>query len=159
MSAIGVAVYAIDLATKTWAARVLADDPVALLPWLRLTEVRNPGAAFGLADGATVVLTGLALAAVLLVLVVTNRARRTVVLVVLGLVLGGALGNVSDRVFRSPGLGRGWVVDWISVGWWPVFNLADVSVVTAACLTAASAAVRTTRSSSGTGHARDGAAG
>jgi signal peptidase II len=89
--------------------------------------------------GATIVLTVVALAVVGLILRTAGRMRSAAWAVALGLVLGGALGNLADRIFRAPGVGRGHVVDWISVfandgHIWPVFNLADSAIVCGAVL-------------------------
>jgi signal peptidase II len=99
-----------------------------------LTQARNTGAAFSFAEGFTVVFT--VVAAVVAVVIV--RTARTLFstgwAVALGLVLGGAIGNLLDRVFRAPGFLRGGVVDWISVfapdgRVYPIFNLADSAIV------------------------------
>ena len=72
--------------------------------------------------------------ALVVVLVTVGRSiDRPLVAVALGLVLGGALGNLADRLFRSPGLFRGPVVDFVDLRWWPVFNLADAAI-TVGCL-------------------------
>jgi signal peptidase II len=101
---------------------------------LYLTQLRNEGAAFSFAQGATVVFS---LIAVVVAVVIVRTARRlysTGWAVALGLVLGGAVGNLIDRVFRSPGFLRGGVVDFLSVFGpdgrvWPVFNVADSAIV------------------------------
>ena len=99
-----------------------------------LTQARNTGAAFSFAEGFTVVFT---LIAVAVAVVIVRTARRLASLgwaVALGLVLGGAVGNLVDRVFRDPGFLRGGVVDFLSVfapdgRVWPVFNVADSAIV------------------------------
>lgn len=97
--------------------------------------VRNSGAAFSMASGYTWVLTVVALVVVAGILRYSSRLRSAWWIVGLGLVLGGALGNLVDRLFRAPGPLRGHVVDFISVGdWWPVFNVADSAVVCGAVL-------------------------
>jgi signal peptidase II len=106
-----------------------------------LVRTTNAGAAFSLGTGATVVLTIVALAVVLFILRTASRMRSTGWAVALGLVLGGALGNLADRIFRAPGVGRGHVVDWISLfsedgHVWPIFNLADSGIVAGAVLAA-----------------------
>lgn len=132
---IGAAVLAVDIGSKTWAAQVLAYEPVRLFGGrILLTESRNPGAAFGVGTSLTPVLAVLAAAAVVAVVVMAPRARGARPLLAGGLVLGGAAGNLTDRLFRSPGIGFGHVVDWISIGWWPTFNLADSALVTAVAL-------------------------
>jgi signal peptidase II len=101
---------------------------------LYLLETRNAGAAFSVGTGATIVLTVVALIVIAVIVRAARRMRSKAWAVALGLILGGALGNLIDRLFRSPGPGRGHVVDWISLfssdgHIWPVFNLADSSIV------------------------------
>jgi signal peptidase II len=101
---------------------------------LYLTQLRNIGAAFSFAEGWTIVFS---LVAVVVAVVIVRTARRlysTGWAITLGLVLGGALGNLIDRVFRDPGFLRGGVVDFLSVfgpdgSVWPVFNVADSAIV------------------------------
>jgi signal peptidase II len=96
---------------------------------LRITYTRNAGAAFSFGEGMTAVF-GLVAVAVAVAIVRTARNLRSLTwAIVLGLLLGGALGNLGDRVFRSPGFLRGHVVDWIELPHWPVFNLADSAIV------------------------------
>ena len=125
---------AADTATKSWAAVALHERPVQLAGGLVLRESRNPGAAFSLATDWTVLLTLVALAAVIGTAVYARRLTRPLPAVALGLIAGGAAGNLIDRLFRAPGPFRGAVVDWVDVGWWPSFNLADVWITTGAAL-------------------------
>lgn len=135
VASIGGAVLTADIATKDWAAKVLATEPVSLLGGaVVLTEGRNPGAAFGMGTSLTPLLACVTGAAVLGVLIAARRPHPLGVAIVLGLVLGGAAGNLTDRLLRSPGPMRGHVVDWIDIGSWPTFNLADAALVTAAAL-------------------------
>jgi signal peptidase II len=96
---------------------------------LTLTLTRNAGAAFSIGTGATVLFSAVAL----IVVVVIARTARSLAsrgwAMSMGLLLGGALGNLADRVFRSPGPFRGHVIDWIQLPHWPVFNLADSAIV------------------------------
>lgn len=133
---VALAVLTLDLLTKLLAVRELSDrEPVELAGGiLTLRLVRNSGAAFGMAQGLTVVLTALALVVVVVILRMARRLRSTWWAVALGLVLGGALGNLVDRLFRAPGPGRGHVVDFLELPNWPVFNLADSAIVGAAVL-------------------------
>ncbi len=101
---------------------------------LNLRLVRNPGAAFGLAQGMTVVLTCIAVAVIAMILRTARRLRSTAWGVSLGLVLGGALGNLGDRLFRDPGPLRGHVIDFLELPRWPVFNVADSAIMTGAAL-------------------------
>jgi signal peptidase II len=124
-------VYAADVISKVIVVATLRENvPVRVIgSLLQLDYLRNPGAAFSLgADGYTVVFTLIAAAVIVAIL----RMARTLVsrpwAVALGLLLGGALGNLTDRIARSPGPLRGWVVDWIQLPHWPVFNLADSAI-------------------------------
>lgn len=114
---------------KFVALRALDDGPVQLIGsavQLRLTW--NSGGAFSLLAGATPVLTVFAVVVALVVFVVGARSGDAWITTALGLVLGGAMGNLTDRLVRSPGPLRGHVVDYVDVGGWPVFNLADMAI-------------------------------
>ncbi len=95
---------------------------------------RNPGSAFGLFRHVPVLFTILAALIAVAIVVRAPRVRDRLTGVALGLVLGGAVGNLVDRVARPPGLFRGHVIDFIDFHWWPVFNLADSAVVIGAAL-------------------------
>jgi signal peptidase II len=129
-------VYVLDQVTKILAVRNLTGrDPVYLVDSvLDLRLVRNPGAAFGLAGGATIVFTLVAATVIVVILRTARKLRNVWWAVALGLLLGGALGNLTDRVFRAPGTLRGHVVDFIHVPHWPVFNVADSAIVCGAIL-------------------------
>jgi len=136
---------ALDLLSKTLVVahfRGHEHEQVRLLGGaIYLIETKNSGAAFSLGTGATIFLTAIALAVVVLILRSASRMRSTGWAVALGLVLGGAVGNLVDRIFREPSVGRGHVVDWISLfsndgHVWPVFNLADSAIVCGAVLSA-----------------------
>jgi signal peptidase II len=134
--AVAAAVLVADAFTKWLVVRELTDhEPVRLLGGLlTLRLVRNPGAAFGVAQGLTIAFTVVAAAVVVVILRLSRRLRSTPWAVALGLVLGGAVGNLADRLFRAPGPGRGHVVDFLELPHWPVFNLADSAIVSAAIL-------------------------
>ncbi|WP_157892026.1 MULTISPECIES: signal peptidase II [Frankia] len=121
----------LDIVTKHLAVATLSDrGPVDIIPGvldLRLT--RNSGAAFSLAGGATVVLSLVALAVISVVVFTARRLRSVAWAVVLGALLGGALGNLTDRIFRAPGPLRGHVVDFVYLHHWPIFNAADSAIV------------------------------
>lgn len=121
---------AVDQGTKAIAAAALEGrQPVhALGGVVTLRTLRNPGAAFSFAPHATVVFTLLAVTVVAFVIRTAPALRSTGWAVALGLVLAGAGGNLSDRLFRAPGLGRGAVLDFIRVGGSGIFNLADQCV-------------------------------
>ena len=94
----------------------------------------NSGAAFSLGTSITPVLTTFACVAVVAMLVALARTWSTWWAVSVGVLLGGALGNVTDRLFRAPGVGRGEVVDFLELPRWPIFNVADMAVVSGAVL-------------------------
>ena len=97
---------------------------------LMLTLTRNGGAAFNLGGtGMTIVFTAIAASVVAYILRASRNLGSTGWAITLGLLLGGATGNLIDRIFRYPGLFRGYVVDWIELPHWPVFNLADSAIV------------------------------
>jgi len=102
---------------------------VLLGGFLTLRVSRNPGAAFSIGTSLTLVFTAIAVGVIIVVLRTSRRIRSLPWAVTLGLLLGGAMGNLTDRLFRYPGPLRGWVVDWIQWPHWPVFNIADSSIV------------------------------
>ena len=124
-------VYAADVISKVIVVATLRENaPVRVVgSLLQLDYLRNPGAAFSLgADGYTVVFTLIAAAVIVAILRMARTLASRPWAVALGLLLGGALGNLTDRIARSPGPLRGWVVDWIQLPHWPVFNLADSAI-------------------------------
>ena len=133
-AAVAVTAYILDLATKLLAVAELEDRPPVRVvgELLQLTLVRNPGAAFSTGTSYTLVLSLIALAAVVVVLYVARTLNDRFWAVGLGCLLGGVLGNLTDRLFRDPGPLRGHVVDWIQLPNWPVFNVADMCINAAA---------------------------
>jgi signal peptidase II len=129
--AIAVTVLTLDIVSKALVVAKLAPPKqIRLLGgFLTLLESRNPGAAFSLGTGETVVYSAIAITVIVVILRTSRRIRSVPWAITLGLLLGGATGNLMDRIFRSPGPFRGWVVDWIEVPHWPVFNLADSAIV------------------------------
>ena len=103
----------------------------SVLSW---TYQRNPGSAFGLFRHVPVLFTVLAAVIAVVIIVRSPRVRDKLVAFALGLVLGGALGNLVDRIARPPGVFRGRVIDFVDLHWWPVFNVADSAVVIGAVL-------------------------
>ncbi len=129
-------VLALDIVTKVLAVKLLPPgQPVPIIgDTVTWTLVRNSGAAFSMATGYTWVLTLIASGVVVGIFWMGRRLVSPWWAVGLGMILGGAMGNLVDRFFRAPGPLRGHVVDFLSVGWWPVFNVADPSVVGGAIL-------------------------
>lgn len=129
-------VWGLDQVTKALAvANLTGSDPVPVVDGvLQLRLLYNPGAAFSFATGMTWLLT---VVAVVVVVVVVRMSRRTGSLawaLALGLLLAGATGNLTDRLFRDPGFARGHVVDFIEWPGFPVFNVADAAITCAAAL-------------------------
>ena len=124
-------VFVADLVSKTIVVATLSHRaPIRLLGgFLTLTELRNSGAAFSIGTSVTVVFTLIALGVIVAILRTARRLRSIPWAVTLGLLLGGAAGNLGDRLLRSPGFLRGHVVDWIELPHWPVFNVADSCIV------------------------------
>lgn len=132
---IAAAGYLLDLVTKTLALAYLdpQNPPVLLGGLLTLQLIHNPGAAFSLGEDFTIVLT--VIAAVAFVFVAGRmlpRARHVGWVVGLGLLLAGIMGNLTDRLFRPPGVGRGHVVDFLQLPNFAIFNVADMCITFAA---------------------------
>ena len=124
-------VLALDIVSKVTVVATLSNrPPIRLLGgFLTLRVSRNPGAAFSLGTSLTVLYSAIAITVIVVILRASRRIGSVPWAITLGLLLGGATGNLADRIFRYPGLFRGWVVDWIQVPHWPVFNLADSAIV------------------------------
>jgi signal peptidase II len=135
---IAAVVVLLDQLAKAWAAGALADgrtvDLVGSLVQLRL--FRNSGAAFSMATGTTWLFTVIATVVSVVIVRVSRRLGSPWWALALGLLLGGAVGNLLDRLFREPGFARGHVVDFIDLPHLFVFNLADASITVAAVLIA-----------------------
>ena len=127
-------VWVLDLATKLWAVSTLSDrSNIKILgDFFQLTLVRNPGAAFSIAEGATIFLTLFGFLVLAIIFYYSVKITSKGWSVVLGLAMGGILGNLVDRIFREPGVLRGHVIDWLQVPNFPVFNIADSAIVVAA---------------------------
>jgi signal peptidase II len=127
-------VLVIDQGTKVWALNSLTPgEKVDLIgSFISLNLIRNPGAAFSIGDGATWILTIVSLAILGWVLVAARKVGTMAWAVALGLLLGGAVGNLGDRFFREPGPGRGHVVDFIDYFGWFIGNVADIAIVVGA---------------------------
>ena len=131
-------VLAADAITKAIVvAHLRPDQPVHIIGSLvMLWLTRNPGAAFSVGTGETIVFTVIACCVVVAIARTARNLRSLGWAFALGLLLGGAMGNLADRIFRAPGLFRGDVVDWIAVTtWYPIFNLADSAIVCGGILT------------------------
>lgn len=134
---VALAVLAVDQLVKNWVVATLPEGvtvPVAG-EFLRWHFVRNPGAAFSFASGATWIFTILAAVVVVVILWQIRRLRSVAWSIFLGLLLGGVLGNLTDRLTREPGFPEGHVIDFISTPWmWlgfneAIYNIADIGIV------------------------------
>ena len=131
--ALSLLIWALDFLTKNWAIENLSTSPRKILgSFLQLTLLRNPGAAFSMATGFTIIFTSISIAVAIFI---TRKAAQIASpgwAYVAALVLGGVLGNLTDRIFREPGFLYGHVIDWIELPHWPVFNIADSAIFIAA---------------------------
>jgi signal peptidase II len=134
IAALVIGVVVVDQLTKTWAVRELADGPVELVGDVAFRLSRNSGGAFSLFQGFTPLLAVLAIVLAVVLVRALQRTRDPLVLVALALILGGAIGNLIDRIARSPSFLRGEVVDFVDVGRFPVFNVADSAITIGAVL-------------------------
>jgi signal peptidase II len=124
-----------DQLTKWWAIESLPGRTIELVGSLRLNLARNYGSAFSVAEGRGAVISLAALAIVGVLLASGRSATRPLAALSIGLVVGGAVGNLLDRALRDgDGFLGGGVVDFIDVQWWPIFNLADSAIVVGAAL-------------------------
>ena len=130
-------VVLLDQLTKQWALTALADGPIDVVGSLRLNLSFNSGTAFSIGRGWGGLISLAGLAVVVLLLRGVLRWPGRLPAVAAGLVTGGAIGNLLDRVLRE---GDGWlggrVVDFVDLQWWPIFNVADVAICTGAALLA-----------------------
>jgi signal peptidase II len=135
---LGVAAFvlAADVVSKAIVVARMPDHaPIRLLGGLlTITLTRNGGAAFSIGTSMTIVFTAIAVGVIVYILRTARNLRSIGWAITLGLLLGGATGNLLDRIFRAPGPFEGHVVDWIQLPDWPVFNLADSSIVLAGVL-------------------------
>jgi len=121
-----VVVVVVDQLSKWWAVTRLADGSIHVIGTLDLELSRNTGASFSLFQGEAFVLVPVAVVLVAVLLVMAWRAPTVGRAAILGLILGGALGNLADRFFRND---HGAVVDFVALHFWPTFNVADASIV------------------------------
>lgn len=135
---VAITVYGVDQLSKYFVVTTLAEGEVvpvlgSVLQW---QFVRNPGAAFSIASGMTWVFTILAAGVITFIVWFARRIRSIAWALVFGLLLGGVLGNLTDRLFREPGFGIGHVIDFISTPWMlpAIYNVADIAIVSSMVL-------------------------
>jgi signal peptidase II len=135
---VAVIVYVIDQVTKMMVVNDLVEgQPVQILgDFLVFHFVRNPGAAFSLASGSTWIFSILAAVVTAAIIIFARKIKSLAWAVVFGLLLGGTLGNLTDRLIREPSFGEGHVIDFISMPWMlpAIFNVADIAIVSSMIL-------------------------
>ena len=134
LAVVALLVVAVDAVTKALVVAHLEGRSVLVYGPLTLEVSRNSGAAFSFAEGATVVFTAVALAVVVVIIRTASRLRSPGWALSLGLLLGGAVGNLTDRLLRSPGIGRGAVVDFLHLPHFATFNVADSAITVGAAV-------------------------
>lgn len=128
--AIAAVVVVLDQLTKHWALNELDDGHVIdVVGSLRFNLAFNRGMAFSQGEGLGPIIGVVALVVVVALLVSVGRSTSRWYPLAVGLIMGGALGNITDRLFRGDGWLRGGVVDFIDLQWWPIFNVADIGIV------------------------------
>jgi signal peptidase II len=134
MVLVALGIIVVDQLTKIWAVSELMGQPSIEVvgTWFRLTYVENTGAAFGLGAGRAWIFTIAAIVVTIVIVRISRNLGSVWWAVAFGGLMGGALGNAIDRMIREPGLGRGYVVDFLQLPYWPVFNIADIAVVCSA---------------------------
>jgi signal peptidase II len=127
---VAVLVLALDQLTKWWALEHLADGSIDVIWTFRFHLAFNSGMAFSQGRGLGPVIGALALVVIVVLVVTAAKGTSTLGAIAVGMIAGGAAGNIADRLFRSDdGFLQGRVVDFIDFQWWPVFNVADMGVV------------------------------
>ncbi|MGW3664227.1 signal peptidase II [Streptomyces sp. NPDC005141] len=128
---VAVLAYALDLVSKMIVvAKLEHHDSIEIIgDWLKFEAIRNAGAAFGFGEAFTIIFTVIAAAVIVVIARLARKLYSVPWAIALGLLLGGALGNLTDRIFRSPGVFEGAVVDFIAPKHFAVFNLADSAIV------------------------------
>ena len=127
---ISAVIVLLDQVSKAWALRDLADGRIIHVIWtMQFNLTYNRGMAFSRGTGIGPIIGVIGLVVVVLLLLSLRRADNTLTRVATGLIIGGAVGNILDRLFRGSGWMRGAVIDFIDFQWWPVFNVADMAIM------------------------------
>jgi signal peptidase II len=141
-------IVAADQATKHWALNRLSNGrTIDLVGSLRFNLAFNKGMAFSQATGAGPIIGALAFVVIIVIVLWLRRNAQGPAGVAAGLIVGGATGNLIDRLLRGDAWLRGAVVDFIDLQWWPIFNIADAAISTGAVLMIV-ASVRASKSTS-----------
>ena len=127
---VAVVIIVLDQLSKAWALRDLADGHIIHVIWtLQFNLTYNRGMAFSRGTGVGPIIGVMALVVVVMLLLSLRRADNSLTRLATGLIIGGAIGNILDRLFRGSGWMRGAVIDFIDFQWWPVFNIADMAIM------------------------------
>jgi len=127
---ISAVIVLLDQVSKAWALRDLADGRIIHVIWtMQFNLTFNRGMAFSRGTGIGPIIGVIGLVVVALLLLSLRRADNALTRVATGLIIGGAVGNILDRLFRGSGWMRGAVIDFIDFQWWPVFNIADMAIM------------------------------
>jgi signal peptidase II len=127
---VAVVIIVLDQLSKAWALRDLADGHIIHVIWtLQFNLTYNRGMAFSRGTGLGPIIGVMALVVVVMLLLSLRRADNSLTRLATGLIIGGAIGNILDRLFRGSGWMRGAVIDFIDFQWWPVFNIADMAIM------------------------------
>jgi signal peptidase II len=129
-------IVVLDQLTKAWAVARLKGQPSieVIGTWLQFTYGENTGAAFGIGTGFTWIFTAIAIVVAVVIIRTAAKLGSVWWAVALGGLLGGAVGNLIDRLTRAPGPGQGYVVDFIALPNFPIFNVADMAITGSAAL-------------------------
>ena len=127
---VSVIVTLLDQLSKAWALRDLTDGKIIYVIWtMRFNLTYNRGMAFSRGTGVGPIIGVIGLVVVVMLLLSLRRADNVLTRLATGLIIGGAMGNILDRLFRGSGWMRGAVIDFIDFQWWPVFNVADMAIM------------------------------
>ena len=127
---ISAVIVLLDQVSKAWALRDLADGRIIHVIWtMQFNLTYNRGMAFSRGTGIGPIIGVIGLVVVVLLLLSLRRADNALTRVATGLIIGGAVGNILDRLLRGSGWMRGAVIDFIDFQWWPVFNVADMAIM------------------------------
>ena len=127
---IAAVIVLLDQISKAWALGALSDGRIIHVIWtMQFNLTFNRGMAFSRGTGIGPIIGVIGLVVVVLLLLSLRRADNALTRVATGLIIGGAVGNILDRLFRGSGWMRGAVVDFIDFQWWPVFNVADMAIM------------------------------
>jgi len=127
-------VVAVDQLTKWWAVNTLDDRNIDVVWTLRFNLSFNTGMAFGQGRGIGPIIGVFAMVVIVVLLLSLRRGASKPIDVAIGMIIGGAVGNVIDRLFRDPAWLRGGVVDFIDFQWFPIFNVADMGITVGGAL-------------------------